>query len=129
VPDPITTLGLAKTTSDLIKDALAIARNSKDADLAQKLIDLYSDFVLLVETNQELRNEVLQLKNRLQLKAAMAFKAPFYYQEGDLTPYCPTCYEKDNRAIHLICYDSGVGVRWFCEPCKQEFYKTSAIKS
>jgi len=101
MPDPITTLGLAKTTSDIIKNALDFAREQKNTDLAEKLVDLYRDFVLLMETNQELRNEVQQLKTDLQVKAAMSFEAPVYYQEGDRTPYCPTCFEKDRRAIHL----------------------------
>jgi hypothetical protein len=128
MPEPITTLGLAKTTSDIIKNALDFAREQKNTDLAEKLVDLYRDFVVLMETNQELRNEVQQLKSALNLRAAMTFKAPLYYQEGDRTPYCPSCFENNNRAIHLVCYDMGKGERWFCKVCQQEFYTTSAIK-
>ena len=47
MPDPITTLGLAKTTSDIIKDALDFARKAKNTELAGKLIDLYQNFVRL----------------------------------------------------------------------------------
>jgi hypothetical protein len=128
MPEPITTLGLAKTTSDIIKNALDFAREQKNTDLAEKLVDLYRDFVLLMETNQELRSEVQQLKSELRLKAAMSFKAPLYYQEGDRTPYCPSCFENNNRAIHLVSWDKGAGVHWFCQVCQQSFYTTSAIK-
>jgi len=38
MPDPITTLGLAKTTSDIIKNALDFAREQKNTDLAEKLV-------------------------------------------------------------------------------------------
>jgi hypothetical protein len=55
MPEPITTLGLAKTTSDIIKNALDFAREQKNTNLAEKLVDLYRDFVPLMETNQELR--------------------------------------------------------------------------
>lgn len=128
MPDPITTLGLAKTASDLFKETLEIARNAKDANLSEKLIDLYRDFLLLVETNQELRNEVQQLKNELETKATMSFKHGVYYQEGDHVPYCPTCYENDRRVIHLRSWDGGKGDHWRCMVCMNSAYLSSAVK-
>ncbi len=132
MPDPLTTLGLAKTTSDIIKNALEFARESKNTDLAQKLIDLYRDFVLLAETNQELRKEVQELKDNMQLKAAMFFAAPVYYQSEDATPFCPTCYEKEGKAIHLVDYGTeefpirGRRTHWICLSCKSDVWADAA---
>jgi hypothetical protein len=58
-----------------------------------------------METNQQLRNEVQQLKTDLQLKTAMSFKAPLYYQEGNRIPYCrkrppETAGARDARSVH-----------------------------
>jgi hypothetical protein len=62
MPDPITALGLAKTTSDIIKDALDFARKAKNSELAEKLVDLYGNFIELSDTNQQLRSEIQELK-------------------------------------------------------------------
>jgi len=124
--DPITVLGLTKKTSDIIKDALDFARETKNTDLAQKLIDLYRDFVDLADANQELKNEIQRLQSQIRLKGAMVFKAPFYYQEGDSTPFCPKCYETGDRAVHLVSWDAGRGDHWFCTVCQQSLFRRQA---
>jgi len=106
--EPLTTLGLAKTASDIIKEAMHFAREPKNTDLAEKLIDLYRDLVELVDTNhqlrrdnQTLRDEMSELQKNLKLKGEMRFDAPVYFRDGDGTPFCPTCFERDGLAIHL----------------------------
>jgi regulator of replication initiation timing len=137
--EPFTTLGLAKTTSDIIKEALDFARNAKNTDLAEKMIDLYRDFIELVDTNQQLRREnqnlqdtISDLQKHAKTTAEMRFRAPLYFQQGDATPFCPKCFEKDGRAIHLIEYggvntDKGPKTRWNCSVCNQDIYAPTAL--
>jgi len=142
--EPFTTLGLAKTTSDLIKEAMSLARSAKNTDLAEKLIDLYRDFVELMDATQqkiaELQRETIELSQQklqlaqkvddleksVRLKAEMIFTPPLYFRKGDSTPFCPACFEGDKRAVHLVNYGSGTysGIQkthWYCKLCKNEF--------
>jgi hypothetical protein len=63
MPDPITTLGLAKSASDIVKQALEFERESRNAALAEKLIDAYRDIVELDDTNRQLRRENVETAN------------------------------------------------------------------
>jgi hypothetical protein len=126
MPDPITTLGLAKTTSDIIKNALDFAREQKNTDLAQKLIDLYRDFILLVDTNQELRTENQQLKTEIAdltkrpdiaAKLRHVFASGSYYLKQDDGkedgPFCTVCWDVDGRLVR----QSHVGMQTICQYC------------
>jgi hypothetical protein len=48
----------ARAKRDRRNPLLIPPAEQKNTNLAEKLVDLYRDFVLLMETNQELRNEV-----------------------------------------------------------------------
>jgi hypothetical protein len=124
MPDPITTLGLAKTTSEIIKNALDFAREQKNTDLAEKLIDLYRDFVLLVETNQDLRNEVQQLVADLKKRPDIAAKlrpvlagGSYYLKQDDGKedgPFCTVCWDVDGR---LVRQSKPNGMQLICQYC------------
>jgi hypothetical protein len=127
MPDPITTLGLAKTTSEIIKNALEFAREQKNTDLAEKLIDLYRDFVGLVETNQELRYDNQELKTQIaELRKrpdiAERLRSDFgngsYYLRKDDGeedgPFCSVCWDVDGR---LVRQSSPNGIQTICQYC------------
>jgi hypothetical protein len=115
MPDPLTTLGLAKTTTELVKEATALARATKNTDLAEKLIDLYGNVVELTDTNQQLRAEVHALKTEIaELKRRPEIAAKLRHdvmtngyfkmlddgeEEG---PFCTVCWDADGRLIRLI---------------------------
>ncbi len=119
------------------RSSMSIIENTKEiAELVKKLgnIDLYRRIVELEGEIIELSRQRLQLEQRVdeleksaRLKAEMVFHEPLYFQEGDSTPFCPTCFEKEGRAIHLINYgeldtEKGPEVRWYCKLCKEDFY-------
>ena len=128
MPEPITTLGLAKTTSDIIKAALDFAKNAKNTELAEKLIDLYQDFVELAETNQqlrgeaqELRGEIAELKKRPDIAARLrpAFESGSYYLKQDDGeedgPFCSVCWDVDGKLVRQAL----VGVQTICQYCSR----------
>ena len=134
MPDPITTLGLAKTTSEIIKNALEFAREQKNTDLAEKLIDLYRDFVGLVETNQDLRNdnqqlktEIAELRKRPDIAAKLrhvAASGSYYLKQDDGKeegPYCTVCWDVDGRLVR----QTRMGLQTTC----QYWYPQKAMKS
>ena len=49
------------------------------------------------------------------------FKTPFFYANGDPTPFCPVCWETERIQIHLPAPSrSGVGPSYVCLKCKCE---------
>lgn len=117
MPDPITTLGLAKSPSDIVKQALEFARESRNAALAEKLIDAYRDIVELDDTNRqlkrrenvELQTTIAELKRRPEIASKLRhdIKSNGYYwklddfkEEG---PFCTVCWDTDGRLVRLTC--------------------------
>jgi hypothetical protein len=112
--DPITTLGLARTTTQLVKEATDLARAAKNTDLAEKLIDLYQNVVELTDTNQQLRGQVYELKSEiaeLKRRPEIASRLRYdneahgsYYlrsEDGKTEdgPFCTTCWDADAKLI------------------------------
>jgi seryl-tRNA synthetase len=126
MPEPITILGLAKTTSDIIKAALDFAKKAKNTELAEKLIDLYQNFIQLSETNQELRSEIQELKGEIaELKKRPDIAAKlrpesssgsYYLKEDDgeeSGPFCSVCWDVDGRLVR----QSMIGLQTICQYC------------
>jgi hypothetical protein len=104
MPDPITTLGLTKTASDVVKEAMEFARNAKNTQLAEKLVDLYRDMILMAETNQELRKEIDELKKRDDIASTLRFDSEdgsYFLKRGEKEdgPFCGTCWDIDSRLV------------------------------
>jgi hypothetical protein len=111
MPDPITTLGLAKTTTTLVKEATALARAAKNTDVAEKLIDVYQNIVELTDTNQQLRAEVQELKNEItalkrrpEIESKLRFDENAYYltkEDKEDGPFCSVCWDIDGKLVRL----------------------------
>jgi hypothetical protein len=115
MPDPITTLGLAKSASDIVKQALEFARESRNAALAEKLIDAYRDIVELDDTNRQLKREnteqqttITELKRRPEIAAKLRHGKPdfgpgsYFLKKddgGEDGPYCTTCWDVNGLLV------------------------------
>jgi hypothetical protein len=110
ISDPI---GTIKNISELVK-------KYNDIDLMQKIVTLHSDVFALQMEN-------LELRKRLDLREKMHMSGPFhyYFQDGDEVPFCPKCWEKDGKPIHLDePYTTDLGyTKRFCRVCKEEYYE------
>lgn len=103
----------ARNVADLVKKLGNI-------DLYEKIIDLRGQILEITEEKLALQDKVKQLEACLNLRKNMSFKEPFYYQEGDRTPYCPRCFEKDQHTIHVVmAFSNSERTRWDCPECKQ----------
>ena len=87
---------------DNFKDLLKIADAANNLDLYKNLSELQTSVQSLQEENRKLQDENKNLKEALELKAKMVHKPPFFFQEGDPTPFCPACWEGEHKAIHLL---------------------------
>src|SRR5258707_5280560 len=87
---------------DNAKEVANAVHEIKNLELYGRVLDLNRGIMDLVEENRDLRAQVEELNKKFQLREKMTFKEPFYYQDDDATPYCPTCWEAKSSAIHLV---------------------------
>lgn len=112
---------------------MGVVENLKDlADLVKKAgqIELYKQISAAEDEVREIAREKRRLEDRLEeleralrFKEATIFKAPFYYlKQGDQTPFCPRCWEKDRHAVHVVLSWEEDGIaQWHCPDCKNTF--------
>lgn len=108
---------------DNFKDLFKLADAANNLDLYKKLTELQTRVMELEENNRQLRDEKSQLQQTLDLREKMQFKEPFYYREGDQTPFCPSCFESNkHEAVHAVKeWDDEREVGWICPTCKHRY--------
>jgi hypothetical protein len=104
------------------KEVAKAVEGIHNLELYQRVLSLHSDIIELVEDNNKLREENKELKGTIALKQSMTFREPFYYQEGDKTPFCPACWESKDKAIHVtFVFDRNDATRWDCPSCQHVY--------
>jgi regulator of replication initiation timing len=84
---------------DNAREVAKAVHEINNLELYQRVLNLHSDIIALVEENNRLRDENKDLTKTISLKQAMQFKEPFYYQEGDQTPFCSSCWESTPHSL------------------------------
>jgi hypothetical protein len=119
---------------------MSVVENMKNlADQAKSTgqIELYKQLSEAEDAVREIARDKLRLQDRveeleraLRFKEEVVFKRPFYYlKQGDQTPYCPRCWEKDKQAVHVVVIWSEQGeTRFDCPDCKSA-YKVGSYRS
>lgn len=87
--------------------------------------------------NAELREEIVKLKNlvedlryRVNKREEMIFRAPYYWREADDTPFCPKCWESEEKAVHLTARKEwDEGIRRVCRICRETFWEKEPIRT
>ena len=109
-----------------IKDISVLVRKYNDIELMKQIVDLQNQVFELQQDNLRLQKEVTELKRSSDVDRTMVVRPPFnyYYQEGDPIPFCPTCWERDRKRIHLPESEpwSG-GIRRDCRVCQQTYWE------
>src|SRR5882762_5454913 len=98
---------------DNAKQVAKAVEEIHNLELYQRVLSLHSDIIELVEENNRLRDENEELTKAVSLKQKMIFTEPFFYQEGDHTPFCPACWEAKTTSVHVLFnYESQHEARW-----------------
>jgi len=128
--DPLT-LGLASTavglvngTLDLLKKARDAAKQSDDHDLKSELSEVLDSVLELKEAIGKLRDENAELRKQLETRAALKWssQASLYFADNDPDPFCPTCFDRDQKQIRLHWYYSNpMRTEWICRVCNNSF--------
>lgn len=107
---------------DNAKQVAKAVEEIHNLELYQRVLNLHSDIIELVEENNRLRDENKELAKTVSLKQTMKVKEPFYFQDGDQTPFCPACWESKDKPVHVIFgYDGQEETRWDCPSCKHMY--------
>lgn len=124
-------LSAVKTGFDLAKNIGDLAKKGEidGNEVAARLIALQSYLLDSQRTLNEAREEqiamaekIKSLEAELSKKPSLAFDPPFWWKEGDKTPYCPNCWESKVRPIHVIlAFSNAVTTRWDCPQCKSSY--------
>ena len=117
-----TSMDIAKLISDSTSSLDEAETKLKLAELISSLADLKMELsdikVDLIDKDEEIR----ELKNKIEEKESLIFDGKFYLKEGDKIPFCPTCWESNRKAIHLIFKNYHTyGKCQECEVCKTKY--------
>jgi len=105
-----------------MKDIADLIKKAGDIELYRKIVESEGEVIELTRENRRLEEKVSELEKTLALQKKMVHKPPFYYQEGDPTPFCAACWETKKLAVHVIfSHDNDRETRWDCPTCKQMF--------
>jgi hypothetical protein len=120
------TFGATITAMSILDNAKEVANavhEIRNLELYGRVLNLTAGIMDLVEENRRLRAEKEELQKLLELREKMVFKEPFYFQDGDKTPFCPACWEdKTHSPIHLhFVFDNEDATRWDCHVRKNTF--------
>jgi hypothetical protein len=100
-------------------------RRAKNSELAEKLVNLYMDFVGLMETNQQLRakiqqqeSEIANLRKRPEIAAKLKpdpMTGSYYVMEDGKKdgPYCSVCWDVDGMLVR----QAYVAMNTICQYC------------
>lgn len=105
-----------------MKDIADLIKKAGDVELYRKIVESEGEVIELTRANRGLENKVRELGEMLALQKEMKFKEPFWWQDGDNTPYCPACWEAHKTAVHVtFIFDNEDATRWDCPSCKHMY--------
>ncbi|OGV32558.1 MAG: hypothetical protein A2020_14760 [Lentisphaerae bacterium GWF2_45_14] len=84
----------AREIADLVKKLDNVELYRRIAKLEEEIIDLS-------RAKREADCEVQKLREQIEKRQKLEFRAPYYFAPGDTQPYCPKCWEAENISVHL----------------------------
>jgi len=87
---------------DNVKEIADLIKKLNDVDLYRKIVGLEGEILDLTRQNRQFQQEVEELQATVDIQHKLEFRAPFYWVEGDKTPYCAKCWESQKKAIHMF---------------------------
>lgn len=104
-------------TLDTAKELVALIQKVGDIELYRKTVEFQAEVVALSQKNLELQVKCSHLEAELQRRKSLRHERQLYYASGDVVPFCPTCYEKTDKYVHLFGPKSGYPQDVECYEC------------
>jgi regulator of replication initiation timing len=135
---PIEALSTFKTAFDIVKGLREYLQKKKPdpevldriAALQSQLLDAQSQLSELIEEISKLRQANEALRTEMKNLKELEFRQGLYWRKGegieDKGPFCPTCFDKDRKLIHLLPW--GAEAKGFrCHVCNFTLGKPARI--
>jgi hypothetical protein len=107
---------------DTVREVADLVKQVGDINLNRKIVTLEKEVHELTRTNIRLETLLTEAQELLQKRKDLKFREPFYYEDGDGTPYCPACWSANNIAVHLhFVFENQEDTRWDCPHCKHQY--------
>ena len=126
---PPAVLSVASLVSNVLSSAKAakeLAKQSGDAELKERIGELFDSILDVKERVLELDEENRKLREQLAEKTQVERTSEFgyYFAQDDPDPLCPKCYESARKLIHLTAAQrSNGGVVRDCRECSFQFWE------
>jgi|TARA_R110002033_G_scaffold10172_4_gene33306 DNA repair exonuclease SbcCD ATPase subunit len=104
-----TSMDIAKALKNSTVSLSEAEQKLKVAELISSLADLKTELadvkINLIDKDDEIR----KLNEKINEKESLSFDGQLYWKEGDKTPFCPVCKEKDEKYHHLTYHEGYQG--------------------
>ncbi len=103
------------------KDLLNLAHEAKNIDLHRRAVELMAQVTALQQENSDLSKENAALKAKLHQRDQLKWRDGLRWKDDDTTPFCPHCFEANEKAIHLqpMRMNYGHPMAWKCFSCEK----------
>lgn len=105
------------------QEIVSLIQKVGDIELYKKIVELQGDLVKLSQENFACQRKCLELNEELRLKKSLRHERSVYYAEGDNIPFCPRCWEMNDKLIHLFGQEmmNKDTESWSCHTCHYDF--------
>src|SRR5882724_7202181 len=105
MPDITALINSLNVATTMVKGLWALDRALDKAELKGKLVDVMDSLAAARVTAISLQEQIRDLQDKLELRAAMEFRSPAYWQTRDAKPddgpFCPQCWDSQEKRIRL----------------------------
>ena len=113
---------------ETLRQIREMVKRSNDPQLLKLILTLQREIFALESENLKLNVELASLKRELASREKMHMRPPFnyYFRDGDDVPFCPLCWEKECKAIHLSPpnnFDREISRE--CRACRRTYWEKS----
>ena len=114
--------------AEYVKDVAEFVKKFNDIELNRRILKLEEEVIDLTRDKRRADEKIEQLELQLKFRGTLIFNEPFYWINGDKVPFCPTCWEGNKQAVHVIySHSNNNGEWWNCNVCKTQ-YNTRGVR-
>ncbi len=118
---------LAKSAIENVRSLVEVSKSFENVEFKRRIVDLEDQIAELARERRSLEEENHEQKQKLELRAKMHFRNPYWYEEGDEVPFCPKCYESSGHKLRVHLphppREWKGSTRRVCRTCEGMFYE------
>jgi rubrerythrin len=85
-----------------MKDVADLVRKFNDIELNRRILKLEEEVLDLSRDKRRAEEKIEELERALKFKGELTFKDPYYWLEGDKSPYCAGCWDSKHLAVRVV---------------------------